>query len=93
VLVGVRPEALRLAPEGGEAALRGTVVGIEPLGAETLLMVALDGGAGELTARLHRETAVDLGAAVALAAEPSALYLFDAASGLAIAPGALALAA
>jgi multiple sugar transport system ATP-binding protein len=93
VLAGVRPEALRLAAEGGEGALRGTVVGIEPLGAETLLMVALDGGAGELTARLHRETAVDLGAPVALAAEASALYLFDAASERAITPAALALAA
>jgi multiple sugar transport system ATP-binding protein len=92
VLVGVRPEALRLASEG-ETQLRGTVVGVEPLGAETLLMVALEGDAGELTARLHREITCELGDTVGLATDPAALYLFDAGSERAIVPAALAMAA
>jgi multiple sugar transport system ATP-binding protein len=87
VQVGIRPEELMLthADSGQGARLRGTVVAVEPLGAETLVAVDLAGGAGEVTARLHRDTAVGRGEEVTLTVPESALYLFDSASGKAIA--------
>jgi len=88
IQLGIRPEELALQERdaAGPAALRGTVAAVEPLGAETLVAVDLDGDAGEVVARLHRDTAARLGDHVALSAPESALYLFDAASGKAI-PG------
>jgi multiple sugar transport system ATP-binding protein len=88
VQLGIRPEELALHERdvGGAAALRGTVAAVEPLGAETLVAVDLDGGAGEVIARLHRDTAAALGDHVALSAPESALYLFDGTTGKAI-PG------
>ena len=87
VLLGVRPEELSLGtPSTGDmASLQGTVCGVEPLGAETLVMVELDGNAGTVTARLHRDTSVRMGDAVSLTCTPQALYLFDATSEKAIA--------
>lgn len=87
VQVGIRPEELMLHEHGtgGETALQGTVSAVEPLGAETLVAVDLAEGAGEITARLHRDTPAVLGDRVALSAPESALYLFDAAAGKAIA--------
>jgi ABC-type sugar transport system ATPase subunit len=90
IQLGIRPEELVLHERdagGGGAALHGTVAAVEPLGAETLVAVDLDGGAGEVIARLHRDTPARLGDHVALAAPESALYLFDAMTGKAI-PGA-----
>ena len=86
VQVGIRPEELVLThgESGPGARLRGTVVAVEPLGAETLVAVELAGGAGELTARLHRDTAVGRGEEVTLSVPEPALYLFDGASGKAI---------
>ena len=94
VLVGVRPEALSLVGSGsdggdaagapGTATLAGSVNAIEPLGAETLLVVDLEGGVGEVTARVHRDVVLALGDAVRLAIAPGALYLFDRATGAAM---------
>ena len=80
ILLGVRPEELSLTKESDSelAMLRGTVCGVEPLGAETLVMVELEGGAGEITARLHRDTSISVGDAVGLQCAPEAIYLFDA---------------
>jgi multiple sugar transport system ATP-binding protein len=80
VLMGLRPEELSLTtrPDSELAVLRGTVCGVEPLGAETLVMVELEGKAGEVTARLHRDTCVRIGEAVGLQCAPEAIYLFDA---------------
>jgi multiple sugar transport system ATP-binding protein len=88
VQIGLRPEELALDEHdaGGVSAMRGTVAAVEPLGAETLVAVELDGGAGEVIARLHRDTPAVLGDRVSLSAPESALYLFDAATGKAIAP-------
>ena len=81
VLVGVRPEEFLLADATDDSAqLAGNVSAVEPLGAETLLMVALDGDAGELTARLHRSASAAVGDRVGLRVPPGALYLFDAAT-------------
>ena len=94
VLVGVRPEALALVGLGGDArdgtdtpaaaTLAGSVNAIEPLGAETLVVVDLAGGVGEVTARVHRDVALALGDAVQLAVAPHAIYLFDRATGKAM---------
>jgi multiple sugar transport system ATP-binding protein len=79
LLVGVRPEELVLHEHREDvASLRGVVSGVEPLGAETLLMVDLEGGAGELTARLHRDVSAAIGDRVGLGVPEEALYLFDA---------------
>lgn len=79
LLVGVRPEELQLheVREGG-GTLRGVVSAIEPLGAETLLMVSLEGDAGDVMARLHRDVKSSIGDRVGLTIPDEALYLFDA---------------
>jgi len=85
LLVGVRPEELQLhAPREDRDTLRGTVSAVEPLGAETLLMVALDGEAGDVMARLHRDVQGRIGDRVGLSIPSGALYLFDAATEKAI---------
>jgi multiple sugar transport system ATP-binding protein len=83
ITVGVRPEEFQLAADGGPA-LSGTVVAVEPLGAETLFVVDLGNGAGEITARFHRHETAEIGSTVRLGFSSSALYLFDADSGGAI---------
>ena len=86
VLIGIRPEELGLL-EGTASdanALRGTVSAVEPLGAETLVVLDLDGQAGEVTARVHRDVQLALGDAATLGFAGTALYLFDAKSEKAI---------
>jgi multiple sugar transport system ATP-binding protein len=85
IRVGVRPEAVLLHEQADQASgLQGRVSGVEPLGAETLVMVALDAGAGEVIARLHRDSPARLDDRVALGLPEAALYLFDGDSGRAI---------
>jgi multiple sugar transport system ATP-binding protein len=78
-LVGVRPEELGVveAAQAEGNVLRGKVSAIEPLGAETLIIVDLEGEAGEVTARVHRDVQLSLDQAVALGFASRALYLFD----------------
>ncbi|OYV02019.1 MAG: glycerol-3-phosphate ABC transporter ATP-binding protein [Burkholderiales bacterium PBB5] len=91
VLVGVRPEELQLHEAREDSAtLRGVVSAIEPLGAETLLLVALDGGAGDVMARLHRDVNGRIGDRVGLSLPEAALYLFDGRSEKAIPAGDVA---
>jgi multiple sugar transport system ATP-binding protein len=86
VMVGVRPEELRLVgAEPRELSIAGTIVAVEPLGAETLFVVDLGDGAGEITARFHKHETADIGSTVRLGFEPSAVYLFDPGTGRAIA--------
>lgn len=88
VLLGVRPEELSLASNSGGndmATLRGTVAGVEPLGAETMVIVDLEGKAGQVTARLHRDLLVQVDQAISLQCPLEAIYLFDATSEKAIA--------
>jgi multiple sugar transport system ATP-binding protein len=79
LLIGIRPEELGLvdASVGDENSLRGSVSAIEPLGAETLIVVDLEGSAGEVTARVHREVQLTLGDPATLGFAAKALYLFD----------------
>jgi ABC-type sugar transport system ATPase subunit len=78
VTVGVRPEHLSL---GGDArtAISGTVEMIEQLGADTLVHVAAD--KAQIVARLPHGMGPEVGTAVTLAADPSRVYVFDAATG------------
>jgi multiple sugar transport system ATP-binding protein len=85
LLVGVRPEELRLHEHRTDGrTLRGIVSAVEPLGAETLLMVALEEGAGDVMVRLHRDVDAAIGDRVGLSVPDHALYLFDAATEKAI---------
>jgi multiple sugar transport system ATP-binding protein len=86
--VGVRAEDLQLgdAPPG-HGAVTGVVEAIEPLGAETLLLIAADGvkTGTDITARLGRDVAAQVGERVTLHFDPAAVHLFDPATTRAIA--------
>jgi len=87
VTVGIRPEDLyEPAGDAGRAMgrLQATVLAVEPLGAETLVLLAVGAERTELIARLGRRTALAVGAAVAIAVDCTAIHLFDAATGKAI---------
>jgi len=81
--LGVRPEDLELADDG---ALRGEVVAVEPLGAETILGLRLPGLERDLLVRAGRNALAGLGDVLALRVPAGALHLFDAASGGRIEP-------
>ena len=87
VILGVRAEDLHLdpAPLAGQAtgAVRGTAFAIEPLGAETLIVVETEGGT-ECTARLPRDVRVRPGETIELHFGAGSAYLFDKAIGRAI---------
>jgi multiple sugar transport system ATP-binding protein len=87
VTLGVRAEDLQLG-EGppGQGELQGRVEAIEPLGAETLVLVAGDGF--EVTARVGRDAGTSVGATVPLHFPPTAAHLFDPATTRAIAKDA-----
>jgi len=81
LIVGVRPEDLyESVPAGDPAAfarLPVRVDGVEPLGAETLLMASLDGSSDELIARVGRDTALRRGDRLELVLDTSTLHVFD----------------
>jgi multiple sugar transport system ATP-binding protein len=78
ILVGVRAHDLvtGLAPEPGRLMLSGAIDAVEPLGAETLVHVAV--GGQEVTATAPGKSAVAVGQAVEVGAPAGSLYLFDA---------------
>jgi multiple sugar transport system ATP-binding protein len=80
VELGVRPERLRLAPEGANATLRTQVAVVEPLGADTLVEVQCSGS--KLMVRLDGEARPQPGQALHLAPDPEGVLLFDPKSGL-----------
>jgi multiple sugar transport system ATP-binding protein len=88
VIVGVRPEDLyEIAPSGASAQiarLSVRIVAVESLGAETLLVMALDASNQELIARIGRNTAVRSGDRLDIAVDTAAIHLFDPASTTAI---------
>jgi multiple sugar transport system ATP-binding protein len=77
VLLGIRPEDLRLGAPGTGVDAR--IEEIEPLGSETV--VSLAAGTVALTARLDGLAAVRRGDAVGLSVAPAALHWFDAGHG------------
>ncbi|WP_024280009.1 sn-glycerol-3-phosphate ABC transporter ATP-binding protein UgpC [Xanthobacter sp. 126] len=89
VTLGVRAEDMAIDPAALGGAPGGRVTGrtiaVEPLGAETLLLLELPGG-GEITARLPRHVTATPDQEVVLFFRADAAYLFDAETGDAIAP-------
>ena len=81
LIVGIRPQALMLAPAGREDVLHGRLRFVEHLGADLYLHVDLAGVARPLVARIAPAEGQSLrpGAAVSLLADAAALLLFDAA--------------
>lgn len=87
VAAGVRAEDLRLGqpPGPGDTGwITGQVDAVEPLGAETLVLVSTRTGF-EVTARLGRDVAARVGDIVTLSFDAAAVHLFDPASTHAIA--------
>ncbi len=78
VALGVRPEHLVLAGEGGHA-VPGDVVVVEPTGAETELLIQV--GGAQVTLVTSGRPMVDPGARVGLAIEPGMAHVFDKATG------------
>jgi len=78
VILGVRPDDL-IAGGGGTALIEGPVAVREPLGAETLIYVALNGT--ELIAKASGRTPPAIGETVKLGAEPENMHIFDADTG------------
>jgi multiple sugar transport system ATP-binding protein len=81
VMLGVRPEDLRLVPAETAMTLPAEVEAVEPLGAETLLVLRVAGLARELTLRGGRKLEARPGERVAVAPDPAAVRLFDPDSG------------
>ncbi|HEX8412321.1 MAG TPA: ABC transporter ATP-binding protein [Sphingomicrobium sp.] len=73
---GIRPEDLVLLGPGDPdgPAITGQVVGVEPLGAETLMQVETAGG--EITARLHRDARAEPGTTLRFGMPSHACYIF-----------------
>jgi multiple sugar transport system ATP-binding protein len=81
-LLGFRPEDLyEASPRPGDDRLvpiaQASVVAVEPLGAETLLVLTLEGMADEIIARGGRETRLRPGDAATLLLDTTAMHLFD----------------
>jgi multiple sugar transport system ATP-binding protein len=89
VIVGVRPEDLYEVQPAGLAScfvrIPARVIAVEPLGAETLLVLALADSKEEVIAQVGRQTGLRSGATAAIALDTTALHLFDPATNKAIA--------
>jgi multiple sugar transport system ATP-binding protein len=81
VIVGIRPEDLYERAEAADAGYRVPIafraLAVEPLGAETLLVLALEGRDEEVIARVGRETSVKMGDNVTIGLDTRAVHLFD----------------
>jgi multiple sugar transport system ATP-binding protein len=77
-VVGVRPEDLRF---GGEEGIPATVSVVESLGHERHVVCRLDDHQLVIVRQDAHEAAPSEGTATHLVADPSALHVFDAASG------------
>jgi multiple sugar transport system ATP-binding protein len=79
IIVGIRPEDLyeRSADAGAMAKLPARVAAVEPLGAETILMLALEDSGEELIARIGRDTALVNGARLDVLLDTGEIHLFD----------------
>ena len=81
VVFGIRPEDLYLTkPETGSAhfaAVRARVEAVEPLGAETILLLRCEGSDKEITARVNRSAPMRPDEIVDLFIDLNACHLFD----------------
>ena len=81
VTIGIRPEDVyESTPPGASASfvrVPARVVAVEPLGAETLLVLSLEISGDELVARIGRDTALRSGDRHEVALDAAELHLFD----------------
>jgi multiple sugar transport system ATP-binding protein len=88
VLLGIRPEDLSdRRPDGAAAShveVPGRVVAVEPLGAETLLILNVEGVEEDITARVSRESARQVGDPAGVGFDVRMVRYFDPGSGAAI---------
>jgi len=91
VILGVRPEDLYEVPApaglGPMAEIPVRVIAVEPLGAETLLVLASADGSQEFIARVGRRTKLEPGDRTRIALDTARIHLFDAANTKAIPQG------
>ncbi len=80
IIVGVRPEGLRVA--SGSAGLQARITSVEELGSDAYLYCELVDGATPITVRGEGLSTARAGDEVTLVAQPQGLHLFDAASEL-----------
>jgi multiple sugar transport system ATP-binding protein len=87
--LGIRPEDLYEMPPielaGRSVPLPARILAVEPLGAETLLVLATKATNEELIARIGRDTGLRSGGDVMIALDSGAIHLFDRETGTAIA--------
>jgi len=81
VTIGIRPEDIyessRSGPSGLVVHVPVRVVAVEPLGAETLLVLSLENSGDELVARIGRDTALRSGDRHEVVLDAAELHLFD----------------
>jgi multiple sugar transport system ATP-binding protein len=81
IVLGIRPEDIyegQGVPGGlNTVPIQGRVASVEPLGAETLLLVALEGVEKEITVRAGRECSARIGDPLTLSLDLNAAHLFD----------------
>jgi multiple sugar transport system ATP-binding protein len=89
VLVGIRPEDLSdRRPEGAAAGyveVPARVIAVEPLGAETLLILSVEGVEEDITARVGRDSSRQVGDPAGVGFDVRAVRYFDPRTGAAIA--------
>jgi multiple sugar transport system ATP-binding protein len=81
VLLGIRPEDLyEVRPRPGDdfIPIAAQVRAVEPLGAETLLVLTLDHDATDIIARVGRDTRLRVGEHATVLLDTTAVHLFDA---------------
>jgi multiple sugar transport system ATP-binding protein len=84
VTLGIRPEDLYERPTAPMPRLRVQVRAIEPLGAETILLLTVGEQNHELVARVGRETGFRIGEQTDIAIDIAAVHLFDIETGSAV---------
>ncbi|HVM81203.1 MAG TPA: sn-glycerol-3-phosphate ABC transporter ATP-binding protein UgpC [Stellaceae bacterium] len=78
VVLGIRPEDIyESAPSAGASPVPARVLAVEPLGAETLILLTIDGTSEEITARVGRDTSLRPGERTSISLSRSAIQLFD----------------
>jgi multiple sugar transport system ATP-binding protein len=85
IVLGIRPEDLYERPPAEGIAIDLSVVAVEALGPETVLVAAIPGGA-EISARLGRAFTAPIGSAQRLYLDPAQIHFFDPQTRLAV-PG------
>ena len=73
--LGVRPEHLRIVPQGSDGAIEGTLGVVEHLGAETIIELLTAGPV--ITARIPRTDGLSGGETLSVAAPANHLHVFD----------------